>query len=62
MLISIALNKGSSEGVRDAMSKYIYFSLRDSIICKINGVIKCISSTAERYIGILDMPGFGKHI
>lgn len=50
----------TSESVRDVLSKYIYFSLREYIITGINNEIKAVKS--KNCIGILDMPGFGKFI
>lgn len=44
--------------MRDTISKSIYFALRDQIIAEINGNIK--SDDYSKFIGILDMQGFGR--
>lgn len=59
-VIRTPLGVNAAKMVRNTLSKYVYFTLREFIIRRINNAIKNESSTNTLCIGILDMPGFGK--
>lgn len=58
------LNVSQSKLARDALMKAIYVNLFDWLVRRINLKIEPVcylgGNLAQKYIGILDMPGFGK--
>lgn len=61
------LNVLDAERARDALVKAIYTNLHQWIVAEINKKIEPKESIddlivgTQRYIGILDMPGYGEH-
>lgn len=62
------LNVLEAERARNALIKVLYSNLHDWIVAQINNKIQPKESIedhvieSQRYIGILDMPGYGEHI
>lgn len=48
-----------AERMKHTLMKYLYVHVRNYVIEQINNSIEC--GSPNLYIGILDLPGFGKH-